>query len=83
MTPDKNSLAYRLRFPGPDDPQRVTSPAATDRLTLFNARRLNWLGATVDECVLHADMHEGTPQQQAIHCFLEIRAVVGEGIGYA
>jgi len=79
----KNSLSYRLMWPGPDNPEHLKSPAANDRLTEFSARRLRFFGVVVDECVAHADSFPGTPQQQAAHCHREILAVLGDGIGRA
>lgn len=82
MTSDKNSLVNRLRLPGPD-PVHQTSPAATDRLTQFNSRRLAFFGTMADECIAHQDHHPGTDRERALLVLLEIRSVVGEGIGYA
>jgi hypothetical protein len=62
---------------------RQTAPAHSDRLSQFNSRRLKWFSACVDECVAHSELHPGDARDQAICCYLEVRAIVGEGMGFA
>jgi hypothetical protein len=78
--PTKNNLAYRLQFHAPDE---QPSPAATDRLTLFNTRRLAFFGTMVVECVACADLYPGDADEQAQYCLLQIQGLVGRGIGSA
>lgn len=82
MTQDKNSLSYRLQLPGYDDQKRVTSPAATDRLSAFNARRLRLFGVVADECVEYAEGRPGDPQARSSLALSEIRAFCGSGTSY-
>jgi hypothetical protein len=82
MQNDKNALSYRLQLPGPDDPKHVTSPAATDRLTQFNTRRLRLFGCVAEECAGYADSQPGDIQARSSLALLEIRAFCGAGTGY-